>query len=231
MNKTKIKEAVEELQKQLNLAGANPKLKEDGGLGVLTIGAYENSKKPKLTIPTGDFFGAPWMAFDNDLLGKSETDMEMNLRFVPGWKLSGIPQYNTLVGSKHAWCIMRTNLHLHKAGLKGTGSAGARSLSSFGKKCPYWFGAQLPIKHKSGGRHAAEFLYWIDEAKQIAATRDGNRSNKFAVFATDLSGKGDTLVSGPRWPLNHPDGQFVSKAEVLKKYSFFKVTGTGSSTR
>jgi len=178
-----------------------------------------------------DYFGAPWMAFDNDLLGRVETDAEMNKRFVPGWKLSGLPGYKTLVGNRHAWCIMRTNLHLEKAGIKGTKSAGAYSLSLWGRKCPFWFGAQLDIKHKSGGRHANEFLYWIDEAKKIAATRDGNRSNKFDIFQTDLSGRGDTLVSGPRWPLKHPDGQLVSMKEVLAKYPFFKVNGSGSSTR
>lgn len=182
-------------------------------------------------VDTSGYFGAPWMSFDNDLLGRLETDAEMIARFVPGWKLSGLPQYKTLIGSKHAWCIMRTNLHLEKAGIKGTKSAGARSLSKWGRKSPFWFGAQLDIMHKGGGRHAAEFLYWIDEKKKICATRDGNRSNRFAIFQTDLSGKGDTLPAGPRWPTDHPDGQLVSMKDVLAKYPFFKVGGTGTGTR
>lgn len=180
-----------------------------------------------------NYFGAPWMGFDNDLLGRNETDAELNKRFVPGWKKSGLPQYKTLVGGRHAWCIMRTNFHLEKAGIKGTGSAAASSLSKWGVKCPFWFGAQLDIQHRSGGRHAAEFCYWIDEKKKIAATRDGNRSNRFGIFQTDLSGRGDKLVAGPRWPKGHPPGQLVSKAEVLKLYPQFKVgfVGTSGSTR
>jgi hypothetical protein len=236
-DKAKLHEAIRNLKKEINAHGGNPKLTVEGELGKAfgpkTVAALELAlaKKEIPTIGKGDFFGAPWMAFDNDLLGRDETDLELNARFVPGWKLSGLPGYKTLVGKRHAFCIMVGNLHLVKAGLKGTGSAGAYTASSLGKKCPYWFGAILDIVHKNGGRHYCEFLYWIDEAKKIAATRDANRSNKWAVFSTDLSGKGDKLKTGPRWPLKHPDGQFVSKAEVLKKYPFFKVTGSGSSTR
>jgi hypothetical protein len=234
-DKSKVYAAIRNLKLELNNIGAKPKLTVDGDLQFAWGPKCEEALKYGLAIDNtpnpakGEFFGAPWMGLDNDLLGRDETDAELNARFVPGWKHSGLPGYKSLIGVRHAFCIMTTNYHLVRVGLKGTGSAGASSLSKLGKKCPFWFGAFLDILHKKGGRHACEFLYWIDEAKRICATRDANRSNKFDIFITDLSGKGDTLVSGPRWPMNHSDGQFVSKKDVLEKYPFFKVGKSSSS--
>jgi hypothetical protein len=177
-----------------------------------------------------NYFGAPWMGVDADLIGRDEWDRELTKRLVPEWKLEGL-NFKDLIGSAHAWCMMRVNHALRKVGIKGTGSAGARSLSKWGVKCPFWFGAALDVQHKSGGRHACFFLYWIDEKKKLCATLDGNRGNRFAVNVTDLSGKGDRLVSGPRGPANWV-GQSPSMDEVIASYPFFKLGKSGSgSTR
>lgn len=175
-----------------------------------------------------EYFGAPWVGANIDLLGLDETNPKLNARYVPEWKLEGLPGYKTLAGNRHAWCSVRANADRRKVKVKGTNSAAASSWSKWGVACPYWFGAALPIKHKSGGRHINDFLYWIDAKKKIAATLDGNKGNKFCVAATDLSGRKDILIPGPRWPKDWPEGQLVTMEEVLKKYPFLKVGASGS---
>ncbi len=229
------REEIKSLQRTLNSLGAD--LKVDGYRGPKTIAAekkYLNKDVIEpIPVPTPKgYFGAPWVGVDLDLLGRSETDTELNKRYVPTWKAVGLPGYKTLVGKRHAWCAIRMIKAWRQVGVNVKGlNAGAYSLSKWGKRSPFWFGAGLDIKHKKGGRHVAIFLYWIDEKSKIAATLDGNRSNKFAVFATDLSGRNDSLVSGPRWPTDWPDGQFVSRADVLKAYPHLRVGGSGSGTR
>lgn len=233
------KDFIKALQTALNSRGE--KLTVDGDLGSKTRAALlkyhidiSASLAPVIAPPPiaqGDFFGAPWIGIDIDLLGRDETDKEMNARFVPEWALEGLSGYKTLAGNRHAWCSLLVNHKLRKAGVKGTNSAGASSHSKWGKKSPFWFGATLDIQHKSGGRHVNFFLYWIDEKKKLAATMDGNRGNKYCVAITDLSGRGDKLVTGPRWSNDVADGREVSMAEVLAKYPFLKVGSVGGSTR
>ena len=229
---------VKALQKALNDMGE--KLTVDGDPGPKTRAALakydvelllKKAELPETPAPSGDFFGAPWIGANLDLLGRDETDKELNARYVPEWSKEGLPGYKTLAGNRHAWCSVRANADRRKVGVSTTNSAAAASWSSYGKKCPFWFGAALDIRHKGGGRHICDFLYWIDEKKKIAATLDGNRGNKFCVAKTDLSGAGDTLVAGPRWPKEMPDGQLVSMQDVLAKYPILKVGSVASGTR
>ena len=234
---------IADLQDLLNHYGAD--LVTDGIHGPKTQAALEKAlagklvkasdvPKPAQPVSKSDksaYFGAPWVGANIDMLGRYETDKELNERYVPEWKLEGLPGYKTLSGNTYAWCSLRHNADRRKVGAKGTNSAAASSWSKWGKKCPFWFGATLDIQHKSGGRHVCEFLYWIDERKKIAATLDGNRSNQFGVFETDLSGKGDTLVTGPRWQSDWPDGCEVSMGDVLKMYPHLKVGSKGNTTR
>ena len=234
-------EGIKRLQRELNELGT--KLSVDGDYGPLTesatldalgVMADTTPEPPKAVKPHpssgGTIFGAPVFA-NIDLLGRSETDPELNARYVPEWKLEGLPGYKTLSGNSFAWCSVKENADKRKVGIKGTNSAGARSWSSWGKKCPYWFGATLDIRHNSGGRHVACFLYWIDESKHVAAIIGGNQGNKFSVVSTTLSPGHDTLVSGPRWSNDWPDGQIVSMAEVLKAHPYLRVGGSMGSTR
>lgn len=229
----KTLKALRDLQKQSGLKGTGV-IPADGGQTLVLLGiTFQVPEEKELPAPpkSDNFFGAPWMGVDLDLLGRKETDPELNARLVPEWKLEGLPGYKTLVGNKHAWCSVRCNHAMRKVGVKGTNSAGAASWSKWGRKSPFWFGSVMDIIHGKSGRHVCFFLYWIDEKKKIAATLDGNRSNMFGVFATDLSGRHDRLVAGPRWSNDVADGMPVSKEQVLAKYPFFKVGGTGDSTR
>lgn len=179
-------------------------------------------------------FNAPWVFANIDLLGRDETDPVLNARYVPEWKLEGLSDYKTLAGNRHAWCSLKVNADLRKVGVKGTNSAAASSWSKWGKKSLFWFGCTLDIMHASGGRHVCFFLYWIDEAKGICATMDGNKGNKFCIARTDISGKNgaDRLVTGPRWSKDAPDGMLVSMQDVLKVYPNLKVGSSSSgSTR
>jgi len=204
----------------------------DGKVGMFTERALalDPTKNPVRVVDKGDYFGAPWVGANIDLLGRDETDPELNKRYVPEWKLEGLPGYKTLAGNTHAWCSVRENADKRKVGVKGTNSAAAASWSRWGYKCPFWFGATLDIRHRSGGRHVATFLYWVDEKKKIAAALGGNQGNKFSIVPTNLSGSGDTLVAGPRWSHDWPAGQLVSKEEVLKAYPFLKVGGKGGGS-
>jgi len=177
-------------------------------------------------------WNAPWVFQDIDILGSKEDSRELAKRLAPFWRRLGL-SFANLIGTSHAWCALRVNYALDKAGVKGSGSAGASSFQKWGKGCQYYFGAILPITHSNGNHHVNLFLYWHDEAKKIACTMDGNRNNEFGIFLTDLSGKGDRVVPGPRWPLGVPDGVFKTKAEVLAVYSWMKPgsSGTGGSTR
>lgn len=230
---------VKKMQSAMNDQGE--KLTVDGDPGPKTQAALEKFNvsltatlapvAAPIIISPSDFFGAPWIGANLDLLGRSETDPALNARYVPEWKFEGLPGYKTLSGNDYAWCSVRANADRRKVGVKGTNSAAAASWSKWGYECPFWFGAALPIRHASGGRHINDFLYWIDEKKKIAATLDGNRGNKFCVARTDLSGSGDTLVGGPRWSKDVGPGQSVSMADVLKKYPMLAVGSVGGSTR
>lgn len=178
-----------------------------------------------------EFFNAPDIFANIDLLNLPETDPRLNARIAPEWPLEGL-QYKDLIGNGHPWCMLDVNADLRKIGAKGTGSAAASSLSLWGYHCPYWFGCKFDIEHKSGHRHAARYLYTIDAAKHLYATLDGNRENRFGVNVTDLSGHGDRLVTGPRWSNEMPPGMFVSMIEVLARYPQLKPRGlsVGGST-
>jgi len=191
-------------------------------------------KSGQVTPPVlGDDFGAPHIFVNLDLLGRDETDPVLVARYEPEWKLNGLPSYKGLAGRARAWCSLQVNADLRKAGLKGTNSAAAYTWSKWGRKSPFWFGAVLDIAHNKGkgGRHVCRFLYWIDEAKGICASLDGNRGNKFCVARTDLSGSGDILVAGPRWGKDWPDGRLVSRSEVLAKFPNLKVGSVATGTR
>lgn len=240
-------EWIKRLQKAL-------RIKEDGKFGTITMGMSEeyditvtavlkHQREPdhhdETTWPVepteGQYFGARWIGVDLDLLGRNESDKELNARYVPEWAKVGLPQYKTLVGNTHAWCAIRNSKALRQVGIDVKGlTAAAASTSTFGRKCPFWFGALLDIQHtnsegRPAGRHTCFFLYWIDVEARICATLDGNKGNLFCVAKTNLSGRPgtDKLVSGPRWPKNEPDGHLVSKATVLAKYPNLKVTGSG----
>lgn len=238
---------IKKIQSAMNAAGS--KLTVDGDPGPVTQRECEKyefavSAKPIQVLepvptpkpaPSGGYFGALWVGANNDLLGLLETDKRLMERFVPHWARVGLPGYKSLSGSSFAHCALVLDANFYAVGIKGPGSAGASRTSKWGDKCPFWFGAALHIKHNKGkgGNHTCIFLYWIDEAKGICATKDSNRSNKYGIFETDISGKGDVVIGGPRWPKGHPPGQLVSKAEVLKRYPELKVgsKGTGGSTR
>lgn len=228
------KEEIKERQKLLNSLGAS--LVVDGFRGPLTVAAELKYLKPVVIAPLPKvspkgYFGAPWVGANIDLLGRHESDAALNARYVPEWKLEGLPGYKSLEGNARAWCSVKLNADLRKVGVKGTNSAGAYSWSKWGMRCPFWFGSVLDIKHRSGGRHVAFFMYWVDQASGLAAIYGGNQGNKMSIVSQTINRGADVLVSGPRWSKDVSDGQFVSKADVLKTYPHLKVGGVGGSTR
>lgn len=204
---------------------------------IKVLDALPKAPKAPNSPDTKLFFGAPWVGINLPVLGLYETDKRLNAVYVPGWKLLGLPKYPTLAGNTHAWCSVREFMDKYLVGLKDQLkgiTAGAASWSPWGRKCPYWFGATLDIRHAKGGRHVGDFLYWINEKKKIAAVLSGNSGNRFCVAPYNLSGndKGhDEVYRGPRWASDWPDGQLVSMEDVLKAYPMLKVGGSSNSTR
>ncbi len=177
-------------------------------------------------------WNSPWVFANLDLLGRDETDAELNARYVPEWKKEGL-DYRSLAGNDRAWCSLRMNADMRKVGIKGTDSAAATSWRDWGEPCGYVFGAVLPISHPSGGHHVCNFLYWIDNAKGLACTLDGNKSNRFALNVTDLSRNGDKVFPSPRWPKERSGGVSLTKEQVLAVYEWMVPgsKGTEGSTR
>lgn len=192
-------------------------------------------KPMPVTVDGKDYFGAPWVGAYIHLLGKHETDPELNAALVPEWSKEGLPQFKTLAGNDHAWCSVLVNASFRRVGIKPTNSAMAMSWRTFGVRAGgWWFGAPCSMQHRSGGNHVGFFLYWIDQAKGLAAFYSGNSGNRLCVAQYNFSGhaKGhDEVRNGPRWPEGWPDGQELSKDDVLRVYPHLKVGGTAESTR
>ncbi len=222
----KTLKALKAFQKANGLS-SNGVIPADGGktfeiLGLQFSPPQENEIKTR-PVSAENYFGAPWIGVNIDFLGKDETDAELNSRYVPEWAKCGLPGYKTLAGRKYAWCSIFANANLRAVGIEGTNSAGAASWSKWGRKCDFFFGSVLDIKHKAGGRHVGFFLFWLDEKKKIAAVLGGNQNNKFAISRYNLEGSDDVLVTGPRWPKDSQDGEIVSMAQVTTKYPFLKI--------
>lgn len=199
---------------------------------------FTKEEKPNMASPVNEAkpalpqWNAPWVFVDLDLLGLKEDNPNVAARYVPEWKHYGL-NYKDLIGVDHAWCMMGMNKAFRDVGIRGTGSAGASSLQHWGVPCGYIFGAALPVEHANRKHHVNFFLYWHNEIRRIAVTLDRNRDNTFGIFLTDLSGSGDHLVPGPRWPVLPVEGFALTKSEVLAVYPWMVPgsSGTTGSTR
>lgn len=186
--------------------------------------------KPVLSLLSS----APWVEPLFPYLNMDETNPVLNAAFVPEWALEGLASFKTLAGNDHAWCSVTANWAMRKAGIKGTNDAMAASWRTWGVSCDYVFGAVLGIRHASGGGHVGFFLYWIDEAKKIAAVLSGNSDNKLWVQAYNISGNKaghDEVIGGPRFPAGLAPGIAVSMKDVLAKYPNLIPGGQVGSTR
>jgi hypothetical protein len=100
-----LKEAIKNLQRELNALGA--KLTVDGDFGPKTEAALKVAIAPKQEpkLPAGPKRkGAFWMATINAMMGMKETDKKLQSILVPYWKsLYGLAYY-TLIGTTFAWC-------------------------------------------------------------------------------------------------------------------------------
>jgi uncharacterized protein (TIGR02594 family) len=176
-------------------------------------------------------FMQSWILEAMKMIGWTEFDHDKELSVY--WKWTNVPGYTTVIGSSYAWCALFVGACLELSGIRGSRDAGADSYSDYGKPCHYWFGSILPIRHASGGRHVTYFLYWVDEAKGLAAVLGGNQQDAVSVAVYNLSGNSaghDEVVKGPRWPISQPDGQSMSQDSVLSAYPQLKVGAGGGST-
>ncbi len=224
---------VKKLQEEMNELGSN--LKVDGDLGPKTLAELKKYNLLDISLsldtdPTPCPMPMPlngempfWVKHLEGRIGWTEFNHDKEIS--KGWPLVGLPQYNTAIGSRHAWCGVAQALAFNSGGIKPPkGAAGARNWSVFGEKCDYICGAIISMRHAGGGNHVTCFLYWIDEKKKIAACLGGNQGNKYSIAAYNLSGNKaghNEVIGGPRWPTGYPKTDY--------KYTPKKVDKPGST--
>lgn len=102
------------------------KLTPDGVFGPVTSAKSDEfeielvlKEKPKVVFPgpiedSGDYFGSPWIGSYIHLLGRYETDPQLNKELVPEWAKEGLPGFKTLAGNDHPWCAVLVGASLRK---------------------------------------------------------------------------------------------------------------------
>lgn len=130
------------------------------------------------------------------------------------WKISGLPSYKTVIGTKHAWCQLAVNAGLQAGGYKGTGRADAISTKSWGKQADdWWFMSPIHIQHPGGGNHATFFLWWVDKSKGLAACMGGNQGNSWNITVYRIAEGYEKCPGGPRWAKDCPPGRVITEAQ------------------
>lgn len=238
---TLTKAATSRFQKKNGLDGSGyPGEQTIALLGLKVLGSSPVKDPEPVVVPPGptgskataeNFFNAVWVKVGIPLLGMYEWEKRLSDILVPWWKKVYL-SFSSLVGRNNAWCSLVMDYLIVKAGYKGTSNAMALSWRTWGKSCPYWFGAVLGLRHASGGGHVTIFLYWIDKSRKIAACMGGNQGDEFNVSAYNLSGNAagfEEVVGGPRWPFGAPDGVELTAAQVQALFKH-TVKGKGSTT-
>ena len=215
--------AVKDFQQDYNL-------KIDGVFGPITKAAMLNLGEEIVLPPIlvdDKYFGAPWMKFMFDRLGWTEFSHTRELS--EGWKYVGLSKFKTVIGSTYAWCAMIVQSAMRSVGLKGSGSAAAKSYKDWAYKASdWWFGSAIHMKHASGGNHVGFFICWYDKAKTKAVICGGNQSNALNLTIFDFNKE---IESTPRWPHAQGGGQVVSLAQFQKVWPNIKIRGASGSTR
>lgn len=230
----KYSDLVKKLQTEMNSLGSN--LTVDGVPGPVTQAELEKydfvaldlsqvpdvEKNPPVPPPPNHGLQPPWVTQLLSRMGWTEFDHDKEI--AKDWKIVGLPQYTSVIGTVHAWCGLACAIALKACGLVyPKGAAGAQNWENFGEECNYVCGAFLPIRHAGGGRHITVFMYWVDEKHKIAACLGGNQSNGYRISEMNLSGNAsghDEVRTGPRWPKDYPQtGYMYAKGNTDKASS------------
>lgn len=158
---------------------------------------------PTVSQPQAPMSSTPWMDLIYSKKGLGENNKDF-VKYLSGFwkKLTGL-DYDTIVGSEHAWCALFANWALTQCGYAGTGSASAWSFHEYGNKCGYTYGALIPIIHADANHHITFFVKWVDERNKIALCIGGNQNDMVCEKEYNLSGNAkvhDECLS-PRWPV------------------------------
>lgn len=154
---------------------------------------------------------APWLDEAKKHEGKSEYDSKFRAYMSGFWKIVGLPNYKTIVGTSFAWCGLFVAAMLYTKGLPWQkNGAGARNWAKYGqaidwKKNGIPRGAIIHINHKeqcaSGSGNHVAFANGDCTAADLAKPNStielygGNQGNraKVSVYSTDE-------VCAVRWP-------------------------------
>jgi hypothetical protein len=135
-----LRDLVKMAQRALNKAGANPPFNESGEFGARTAAELEKwdieivlKKKASPIKPLPIDGEAPWLDDAKKHSGKRETDSAFNRYLSAFWKIVGLPNYKTIVGTSFAWCGLLVAASLYNVGLPWQkDGAAARNLAKYG---------------------------------------------------------------------------------------------------
>lgn len=215
-------------------------LADDDEFGPKTLAAIKKNLAPftaPVTKPDPAGAGDPyWMKKAEEYKGKKENEPVFN-KFLSGfWKIVGLPNYKTLVGTSFAWCGLFVAAVLNMSDLPWQKSgAGAKNWAQYGvaieyKKVGIPRGAILHLDHdkdcKGGGNHVtfANGDCSPEDVVKSGATfagLGGNQGNqvKVSVYSTKE-------ICAVRWPTNVP-----APAPVKVSKNCTSTGSTGESTR
>lgn len=109
------------------------------------------------------------------------TEFDHTKELAKYWKLTNVPDYDTVIGSKYAWCALGINAALHDTGYKGNGRADAHSFVNYGTSCELKPGCIVVIQ-TSIGYHVTFCFRIVDKDTFIGRGSNQNNSICDEVF-------------------------------------------------
>lgn len=245
-DKSKLHEAVRNLKREINALDAAAKLTVEGPVGIkfgpASMAALnrvlqdEETPPPAKSKPT-------WLTIMRGWIGKGEGDSVFVKYMSTFWKFVGLPNFNTIIGSKFAWCGTGAAAALIVAGYAYQhDGAGAKNWDKYGQRIEYKVngipaGALVRINHNfscsSGtGNHismsntdcTAEDIAKKGATIPLVGANQGNKV-KISYYST-------REICEVRWPSKDAKGNAVPlPPKVTKSEDCSGKASTGESTR
>jgi len=204
----------------------------DGQVGPQTMARLDQGMGDEPKPPTNPI----WLEYAKTFDSKKETDSKFNPWLSGFWKIVGLPNFKTIVGSSFAWCGLFVAVMLYNNGIPHLKSgAGARNWAKYGvdidwKKDGIPRGAIVHINHKgncsSGSSNHVGFADGDCTAQDLLKKGakinifGGNQSNTAKV-----STFGAFEICEARWP------ETVAKPGPVTKSINCSGSGSSESTR
>lgn len=192
---TSDRERLRALQERLGVTA-------DGVLGPQTLTALERLERlERAARAHGDPIGdPPWLVEARRFLGTRELPGDWHNPVILEWLGRCSIGHSAASRDETPWCSAFVNGMIERVGLRGTGSAAARSWETWGEACEPRPGAVIVFPRGSNPRHGhvAFVAAHPDEDGRIAVL-GGNQGNRVSVVVRRLA---DAVAV--RWPAGVP---------------------------